>query len=417
MFSVTFSDENESPEAIITEGEKESPNISVAPITKSNISLFESYKTTLTSFGVRRIRRGKMLERFVWIIGILFIICFTCFTLYRNTARYFAYGARTEIRSIETMERNLPVITFCLAETFLNNFFCYNNSSFSPDIKCEKTATNGTSMWYLDSVTNGEWMPGKNLGDNCHVFNENGTMMLTTGTGFKRVAFLAQSPNDSLFVTFQTPEEFRNRREMIHITNSNQLIWLKKGSYQIHIKEKHTKRLPDPYAPGCTNSEVDSNRFSDIYTHDSCLEACAYDHMFKQCHDVVDIWKKYKSSKYKFSDDLKFNSTRDCLGVFAMELAFEISSHCFCKRACKETTYTGRSERLDSNFEEAIWDISLHNDNPVTEIELFPDFPLEQYLGTFGGVLGLGGKLQFVFQLFVFMCLFVGNFLVHNRQS
>ena len=95
----------------------------------------------------------------------------------------------------------------------------------------------------------------------------------------------------------------------------------------------------------------------------------------------------------------------------------KISYQCPCKRACKETTYAGRSENFDSNHGEDIWHLLLYNENPVTEIELIPDFPLEQYLGTFGGALGLGGKLQFAFQLFVLLFLFIGTFFVQNRQS
>ena len=126
--------------------------------------------------------------------------------------------------------------------------------------------------------------------------------------------------------------------------------------------------------------------------------------------------KKYGTVESVPSNHSKFNSTRECLNVLAIRSATEISSHCFCKRACKCTDYTGRKVFIESK-NKSIWEIYLYNVNPVIEIELIPDFPLEQYLGTFGGVLGLGGKLQFVFQLFAFLCILVGNRFVRIRQQ
>ena len=329
--------------------EKECHNVHVVPTTENNISLLETYSTKLTSFALRRIKNGKPFEKVFWAFGMLFIICLTCYTLYRNTVRYFEYGVRTEIRSIETRERSLPVITFCLTSTFLNNFFCYKNNSFHPYHKCKKYDTNETSMEYLDGVTNGIWKPGKYLGNHCYALNENGTMKLATGTGRQRVIFEAQSRNDTLFVTFQTPEEFRKRKEMTYITEFNSLMWLKKGYNEIHIEEKQISRIADPYAPGCTNTNMESNRFSDTYTYDSCLETCAYDNMLKECHDVVDMWKKYRAPNSEPPHGSTFNSTKKCLAMVAVQEALEVIPNCSCKRACEETAYTGWYIPFDSN--------------------------------------------------------------------
>ena len=55
------------------------------------------------------------------------------------------------------------------------------------------------------------------------------------------------------------------------------------------------------------------------------------------------------------------------------------------------------------------WNLKLYNEDEVTNIKQVPDFPLEQFCGIFGGVIGLGGKLQVVFQFLVFFILCIGH--------
>ena len=118
---------------------------------------------------------------------------------------------------------------------------------------------------------------------------------------------------------------------------------------------------------------------------------------------MVDMWKRYGAPDSEPPHGSTFNSTKECLEVIAVQEALEVIPNCSCKRACEETAYTGWYIPFDSNDEEeAVWYLDLFIENPVTKIELFPDFPLEQYLGAFGGVIGLSGKLQFVFHLFAF---------------
>ena len=133
-------DEKNDPEATLPGNLKKSKeSFTITPEVDNNASLLDSYKETLISFGLRRIRNGRSLEKVFWTVGIFIIITFTCYTLYRNAVRYFSFGVRPEVRTVEKAERALPVITFCLESTFSENFYCYNNKSFDEYIKCQKT--------------------------------------------------------------------------------------------------------------------------------------------------------------------------------------------------------------------------------------------------------------------------------------
>ena len=48
-------------------------------------SLLESYQTTVTSFGLKRINSGRPLEKVFWAVGVMVIMSFTCYTLYKNS--------------------------------------------------------------------------------------------------------------------------------------------------------------------------------------------------------------------------------------------------------------------------------------------------------------------------------------------
>ena len=71
-----------------------------------------SYKKTLTSFGVARIRDGRVVEKTLWATAILIIVIFVAYTVYKNSARYLAYGVKTEISTIEQEEKPFQLLLF-----------------------------------------------------------------------------------------------------------------------------------------------------------------------------------------------------------------------------------------------------------------------------------------------------------------
>ena len=88
---------------------------------------------------------------------------------------------------------------------------------------------------------------------------------------------------------------------------------------------------------------------------------------------------------------------------------------CVCKNACEEISFNVKKKRIVNVLDPYTWVLHLYKEVEITEEKLVPDFPSEQYLGTFGGVLGLGGKFQVVFQLFVFILLCFGTLFARNR--
>ena len=399
--------------------DKERASTSAIEDSNNNKSLLENYSATLTSFGVKRIKNGRTFEKIIWIIGILAIIIFTVYTLYRNTVRYLAYDVKTEIKIIEKVERYLPVITFCWQPTIYGTIFCYKNDSFDYNYACKNKSSKKTTMRYWEGGRDGRWVEGRYIGNDCHVFNENGTMSMSTGTDYLDILFDALMPEheftNRLLVTFQTPSEFANRKETIYVTNFNQNMVLARGEFEIRITEKQTTRLPYPYTSDCIDGNLVSNQFSDQYTYDSCREKCAYDYMLNKCHDVIDLWKKYPHVEAE-TENSTLESRRKCINEVTYEMARKASSLCTCKRACNEITYTVQKKEIDYlGHGTSRWALILFLEDPVTEIKLTPDFPSEQFFGTFGGVFGLGGKFQVVFQVCVFIFLCTVNLFARNR--
>ena len=149
-----------------------------------------------------------------------------------------------------------------------------------------------------------------------------------------------------------------------------------------------------------------SNRFSHHFTYESCLESCSFNYML---------------SKYKSDDESQFDgrtisnqSQKECMEVAIKAVVKHAESICSCKRACNETIYSAKEKYL-SVSRSPPWRLYFYNVDAVTDVAFFPDFPGEQFLGTFGGVLGLGGKFQVIFQAFVFFFLCIGSLFVRNR--
>ena len=146
--------------------------------------------------------------------------------------------------------------------------------------------------------------------NDCYVLNENQTIELATGTEPQLVNYNFNSSSvykkqkedgetnktDWLVISFQSHEDYKNRKELQYVSRFYQNLFLPFGSkYSIFIREKHTSLLPAPYSSDCYDGNVVPNLFSKKYTYDSCRETCALNEMYKQCNDVIDIWKKYRT--------------------------------------------------------------------------------------------------------------------------
>ena len=308
----------------------------------------------------------------------------------------------------------------CLRSSIYGNFFCHSNHSIDPVNKCHKKESNGTYLRYWDGRAKGKWVRARNLGNGCFAVNENGTTLISTGTDYQLVELYSSSvkgstSHDNLIIIFESAEEYANKKEPIYATNFYQTLWIGKGTYDIRITETNATRLSQPYTKGCIkNTDLVSNRFSQRYTYKSCRESCAYDYVLKECNEVVDIWKKYHTEGAKPSNTSNFESTKECLRMTIEHIRLKATSLCPCQSACEETIYTAEAKKIEKDIK-ADWRLYFMNENPVTSIQSVPDFPSEQFLGAFGGVIGLGGKYQVIFQLFLFILLFIMNLVARSR--
>ena len=360
-----------------------------------------AYKDALTSFGLARIYAGRPLEKCLWTTATILILIFCCYYMLENTVRFFDYNVKMETKSLEKVNGTLPVITLCLQSTLIENFGCYNNNSVYSNSTCNYRNVKGTKLQWGGTIESLKTC--KKLEHDCHVFNEHGTI-----TGYQKIHFTAPAKEyDTLVVFFQSEFEFQHRKEIVYLTSYERYMRLTHGTYSISVKEKQTTRKPHPYSTNCTDAnKVPPSMFSDRYTQDSCREECAYNYMLEKCGDVVDFWKKFRVGNVKPVNSSEFKRRKECIGKVILEMSNIASHKCTCRNACKDTTYTITKQRResygDSNF---YWSFAVSKEILVTKEDFVSDFPKFQYLSSIGGILGLGGKFQVVFQLFVFISI------------
>ena len=269
------------------------------------------------------------------------------------------------------------------------------------------------------NLTSKEVLEGKDLGNNCHVFNEHGNLSLATETEYVKLLFSSPHGYDIsenlLYVIFQNPLEYANRKEAVFQTQLNKILLLQRGTFHVYIREKHSHRLPYPYISSCTDGNLVSNLLSDHYTYKSCQEECAFNYMLKQCNDVVDTWKKYLTTNATNFDNAKFANRKECLIKVIGDMLMKVDTICSCKKECKEIAFIVEKDTILEDKNTNHWILYFTNKGAVIEENYFPDFPTEQFLGTFGGVLGLSGKFQVVFQFLMFVFACITGLLARNR--
>ena len=381
-------------------------------INQSSLTLLrDSYKSGLYLFGFIKIVKGKRLEKAFWTVSMLIILSFTFYMVYRNAARYAAYGVSTKIWEDYAPQRKLPVITFCLESTIGRNLRCFNNSN-----GCSEISAPRIRMFAKDVKDDISYIEGTYLGNDCYALNK--TIELSVGSHYLGVTVIDndRKHDEKLHILFQSPEEFRNRKENIFMTQYSQSLVLKQGHfYEIDIREKHIKSKPAPYTSNCTEGNDVSNMFSTKYTYDSCLETCAYNYMYQKCKATIDMWKKYNTPIKQTVNQIN----RRCFLEVDHYAKLRRLPDCECNRACSESVYTATVTKDVSykdiygdtaEFKKSYWDFNFYLKDAATRIELVPDYPFEAFMGSLGGVLGLGGKIMATLQLIIFLSLCLAHF-------
>ena len=236
-------------------------------------------------------------------------------------------------------------------------------------------------------------------------------MTLSTEKEVKRVKITApSSSNEVLIVSLQSKEVFKNQRQHFYVTQFLKRLRFGPGAIQLDVKKKHTSSLPKPYASNCTAGHSAPNMFSTIHTYESCIEICAYNHMYDECGDTSDIWKQKRKRKNHFFNNAKYISQEICIEEQLKQAIYKTAPDCTCTHACEETKYSVSFEFLTVNFTGG-WYFEIRNIDPVTRVKIVPDYPLEEFLGALGGVIGLGARFMTALQLLIFLsicilCLF-----------
>ena len=128
--------------------------------------------------------------------------------------------------------------------------------------------------------------------------------------------------------------------------------------------------------------------------------------MMEKCGGVVDVWKRLRSANDKPLNSSK-QANASCLHDATALMRLSASAICTCQRPCEETTYSASEKLFEARWTTGKHGLTLrlYKEKAVTKEKTMADFPREMFLGTFGGVLGLGGKFQAVFQFIVFLFL------------
>ena len=371
----------------------------------------EFYKSSFTVHGLNFLFTGGLAEGVFWFVCMLAVLGFTGYMTYRYVTRYLAYEIRTEMRFIENETIALPVMTFCLRSTFFSHLFCYNNVSYHPTFPCVKQKVISTKVLYKENK--GQVMAAEDLGRNCYAVNTNGSISVAGKLGSVTVQFWSSNSNiDYLVIGFQTPNEFKNRRDSLYVTQYGTASLLTQGNWRIYLKQTQIKRQPEPYVSNCTNAHRVPNHFSTIYTKSSCQEMCLFERMYEYCGDVIDQWKQYLSKPAKLFRNTTYPNREACLLSLVRKTIGGELLDCNCQLSCNETSYD--ATRMDPIFRPPptpqTWTINFfYKDEKVTQITEVPDYPLEDFLGAFGGILGLaiGALTLSLIELLVYFVMFM----------
>ena len=163
-----------------------------------------------------------------------------------------------------------------------------------------------------------------------------------------------------------------------------------------------------PYPSNCSSRKT---LFSHVYTVVSCEEECLFKEVYQTCGDVPDIWRKHLESPVKsYQGEEYLNQTACIWHMINMYLNGEFSLRCQCLTACKVVSYKAEVKRVgESKHNEWGFFISYAPSRKETHIKQVPDYTLEEFLGAFGGILGLcvGASLLSVIEILLYITLHI----------
>ena len=351
-------------------------------------SRLENYQSSFTVHGLGFIFTGTPLEKVVWITCMFVVIGFAGFMTNRYMNRYFKFEVRTEVRYVENATILLPTITMCLVTALTQRTYCYKNESFHLHHKCSNVIQETRFQVYNNAAD--KWLDIPSIGDNCYTINQNGTKTLTGTENSMMIMYKAPVSNDRVFIAITSPEEFASRSLKKVLPTFDYGTILSTGVHNVFISKFLKSRLAYPYISNCSNkNDLVPNKFFSLHTKASCHQMCKIKNWLSDCGDVPDIWRNYTNISRPFSN-LKYSTRKLCLRAID-DIYFEkIPSDCNCPLPCREISYKLRVETDPTVKFNDTWLLKLYNeDAKVTQIIQVADYPLEDFLGAFGGIVGL----------------------------
>ena len=347
------------------------------------------------------------MEKVFWTFSMLVALSFSGYMTSRYINRYIAFDIRTEIRFHKPSAITLPTIVLCLESTFLENINRYESKSPSCTGHCRNQVKNSLVRYQIS----GKIVIARDLGQNCHVINEDGALRIAGKIESVTARFEMldnNHSNDSVVIYFTTAEEFKANKEPHFISqygHGTRLEYIGKA-WKIMLDKTKITRLPKPYISNCTNIHAGNNRFSTMYSRFSCQERCLFNTMYEQCGDVPNIFKKYLFQPVRAFNNKTHTTRQDCLKRIVSSALSGHLPRCVCPLPCDETlTEVARMDMIKIPTPNNSWKVIFCNANDeVTHIREVPDYPLEEFLGALGGILGLalGPSMLSIIELLVY---------------
>ena len=410
------------------------------------------------------------MEQFIWVVFTLTSLSFAGYMGARYSSRYFQYDVRTEIRQEDKQIIEFPSVVILHEDSFLKKLFSYNNNSIDSQDRAEESTKDDlllpdyTSFLGDETLGGDDFLEGTDIplstnesdaepdfwkkritelnvsynkrGDNPIEVKETDNYAFIVDTNISvssRAEHLQidikSKTLDKIELIFQSKTFLTQRNEIAYISQKGSFLNIARGMYDIYVEKTETSRLAAPYVSNCFN---DSNIFSDIYSVESCQEACVFNKMYEKCDDVIDPWKKYlkngpkpsnSSSKKKNKKKRRnYASRADCLFWVLHNAQHHSTKNCICPTACLEHTYTfdvlpDTTENLNNS-----WRIRLHsNGRKIIRITEVPAYTIEDYLGSLGGFIGLclGASLLSLVEILMYTIIFIASsikLLIRKKQ-
>ena len=213
--------------------------------------------------------------------------------------------------------------------------------------------------------------------------------------------------NEILDIFFDDHDDLENTKDVLQ---GKRMHIYYPGEYKVELQKKIYNRLPSPYPSNCTYGHGVENFFAKRYSEEACLQSCQLRKMYLKCGAVFDRWSKFVTPNLKRerrnNQSIGYGQTAQCIKS-VYEDANDTYLSCNCPRACHEIRTPMQISSRERHFYEIMFSYHPFEVEHVTE---YPEYPLEQFIADFGGLVGLVAGMSVMSLLEIIICLIIGLF-------